>query len=280
MEYIRRAFDTKAMGLEKSLIRLYPIVCLHLGAAQCDIKFIREHIRRIKNDPNGYWIYMGDGGECVTKLSKGGLYEQLLSPQHQQDMLIELLDPIRDKGLFGIRGNHGNRIDKESGLSFDKTLCVGLGIPYMGVSTMLNLVVNRSSYDLFFHHGATSGSALQSKVSRAEVFGKFIDADALFTAHSHVAMELQPSAILSCDNTTKTIRTKLRKQYICGSAYDSRSGYAEEAAYSPILPSYLAVTFDGRIIEGKAIKRQHTTRYESDGQYKLEHDYLERILVG
>lgn len=97
-------------------LRLYPLVCMHVGAPQCDVKFLRQHIQRIKDDPDARWVYMGDGGECVTKLSKGDVYGQLLSPQLQLEALIDLLDPIKDKGLFGIRGNHGHRVYKETGL--------------------------------------------------------------------------------------------------------------------------------------------------------------------
>ena len=125
---------------------------MHFGAAQCDMKFIKEHVQRIKDDPSGHWIYLGDGGECVTKQSKGDVYAQLLSPQSQQEIAVEILDPIKNKGLFGIRGNHGNRIYKETGLSFDKNLCHRLNIPYLGVSAFSNFVINRSSYDAFFHH--------------------------------------------------------------------------------------------------------------------------------
>jgi len=249
---------------------------MHIGAAQCDMKFIREHIKRIKNDPNGRAIYLGDGGECVTKLSKGGIYEQLLSPQQQHDVCVEELEPIKDKLLFGIRGNHGHRIYKETGLSFDKNLCHRLGIPYLGVSAFANITVNRSSYDVFCHHGADSGVAIQSKVTKAETFKQFVDADVLITAHSHACMEVPPAALLSCDNTNRRIATKLRYQYIAGCGYDSRTGYAEEKAYPPILPAYLSIQLDGRVIDGRASYSQQSRIYRSDGQHELKHDYIFR----
>jgi hypothetical protein len=149
-------------------------------------------------------------------------------------------------------------------------LCVRLGMPYMGVSGFLNLVVNRSSYDLFFHHGSDSGTSIQSKVSKADHFTKFVDADAIFTAHSHAAMDLVPATIFSADNGSKDVHTKLRHQYICGSAYDSRSGYAEQKGYPPMLPSYVSVEFDGRIIEGQAVKKQTCRIFRADGSYKAE----------
>lgn len=274
MEYLKKVFDTKKLGLKQPFINIYPLVCLHFGAAQCDMRFIKEHIRRIKDDPAGYWIYLGDAGECVTKASKGDVYAQLLSPQGQQELAVNILEPIRGRGLFGIRGNHGQRIYRETGLSFDKNLCHRLGIPYLGVSAMMNLVVNRSSYDLFFHHGGDSGTALTAKISRAEKFSNFVNADGLFTAHSHLAADLQPVVLYELDNQAGKIRTKLRRQYICGAGYDSRSGYAEEKGYNPMLPAYLKVQFDGRIIQGTAQKSQDCQIFRSDGQHEITHEYL------
>jgi hypothetical protein len=276
--YIHFNFQTRELGWEQSHLTLYPMVCMHIGSPQCDYKFLTQHVQRIKKDPNARWVYMGDGGECVTKLSKGDLYGQLLSPQSQMECLLDVLAPIREKGLFGIRGNHGNRIYKESGLSFDQNLCARLGIPYMGVKALANLVVNRSSYDAYFHHGTDSGIPLRSKIAAAEKFGAFVSTDAIFTAHSHVAMELQASAIYEADNSAQKIHTKLRQQYICGSSYDSRTGYADDKGYTPLLPSYLAVAFDGRIREGYAVKRQEAHRWQSDGSYDLKHDYVVKYL--
>lgn len=272
MAYIKFAFP------QQREMTIYPLVCMHIGAPQCDMGFLREHLKRIADDPNARWVYMGDGGDCVTKYSKGDLYGQLLSPQLQQNVLIDLLAPIKDKGLFGIRGNHGHRVFKETGLSFDATLCRGLGIPYLGVASFANLVVGRSSYDLYFHHGIDSGVALRTKIGKAEEFGKFIDADAIFTAHSHVAMALQPSALLGVDNVNGKVVTKMRHQYICGSSYDSRTGYAEDKGYPPLLPSYLSVAFDGHMSGGKAKYRQTEHIYRSDGQRDLSHGYIQQYL--
>ncbi len=98
----------------KHSVRLYPLSCLHVGAEQSDVKFIKEHIQRIADDPIGRWVYMGDGGECVTKFSKGDAWTQVYPPQTQMDVLVDLLAPVAGKGLFGIRGNHGNRVFKDT----------------------------------------------------------------------------------------------------------------------------------------------------------------------
>lgn len=265
-------------------LRLYPLVCMHIGAPQCDLKFLTKHIQRIKEDEDARWVYMGDGGECVTKHSKGDVYGQLIAPQAQLDMLVELLHPIRDKGLFGIRGNHGHRVYKETGLSFDHTLCSNknLAIPYLGVAAFARFLVGRSHYSAYFHHGVDSGVSLRSKISAAEKFNDHIIADSIYTAHSHVAEDLTPAPyqqVESSGNGTFFVATRLRHQYICGTAYDSRTGYAEDKGYKPLLPAYLSVEYDGRIIEGYPQYSQNVQKYRSTADYKLEHwSYLKKYL--
>lgn len=271
-------FEISTRRLPESAIRIYPIVCMHLGSPQCDVQFIRDHIKRIEDDPCARWVYLGDGGECVTKYSKGDVYGQLLNPQQQMEMVLDLLAPIKGKGLFGVRGNHGKRIYRESGLDFDHNLVTRLGLPYLGISAFVNMVINRSSYDMYFHHGLDSGVALRAKIAKAESFSQFIDCDAIFTAHSHIAVDLPPCKLLSPDNAARKVNVKMRHQYICGSAYDSRTGYAEDKGYPPLMPEWIVVEFDGRIQQGFPVKMQSSRVFRSDGRHELRHDYLAKYL--
>lgn len=235
----------------ESEVHLYPIVCWHLGAKQSDPKFIAGIVQRIQDDPLARWVYLGDGGECVTKHSKGDIYDQTMSPTEQQNELVRLLAPIKDKGLFGIKGNHGARIYKETGLDFDETLMAKLGLPYLGISALWHLVLKKGSehpayFSIFSHHGTDSGVAIASKVSKGQAFDRTFIADAILTAHSHVALDLPPRyyATLADSRRTKNpIRWNATFEYICGCAYDSRTGYAEDKGYPPLLPAHLMITF-------------------------------------
>jgi hypothetical protein len=219
---------------------------------------------------------MGDGGECVTKFSKGSVFEQTLSPQAQQDYLRYLLEPIKEKGLFGIRGNHGNRIDKETGLGFDKTLLTSLGLPYLGISALVNLVVVRSSYDIYTHHGVDSAVSLQGKVNAAQKHN-FILADARITGHSHAAMDLQPMVYRVANNHERRIDTLQCAQIIAGAAYDSTvEGYAEEKAYGPMLPGRVVSTLSGELANGYAVKRIVSKVVRSTGTYNTDKERRKR----
>lgn len=130
----------KVKEINEKMVHLYPLSCFHIGARQSDRMFIEQHIERIRKDKYARWVYMGDGGECVTRLSKGNIFRQVYPPQTQMEILVKLLKPIRDKGLLCIRGNHGGRIFKETGMSFDKNLALVLGLPYMGVEAFFQLI--------------------------------------------------------------------------------------------------------------------------------------------
>lgn len=230
-------------------VTIYPLVCFHVGCPQSDTKFIKETILRVKEDPTAKVVYMGDGGDCVTKLSKGSLYEQTLSIDEQLSYLVTLLKPIKDKLLFGVRGNHGNRVFKETGLSFDSELCRLLQMPFMGNACFWHLAVGRTQYSIFTHHGIDSGVSMATKINKAKKFEEIIAvADAIFTAHSHICCEIPPRTSAMLDpaiHTGSPLRWLTTHEYICGCAYDSRTGYAEDKGYPPILPAHLSVTFGG-----------------------------------
>jgi hypothetical protein len=246
----------------KSSINLYPLVCWHRGAPQSDAGFIEAVVDRIQHDPDGYWVYLGDGGECVTKSSKGDVYSQTLSPTDQQADLVRRLGPIRGRGLFGIRGNHGNRIYKETGLDFDETLCAKLGIPYLGTSAFWHLKLRTGAehpgiFSIFAHHGVDSGVGIGTKVTKGQAFERTIVSDAILTAHSHIAIELPPRYYASlAERGANPMKWNETREYICGSAYDSRTGYAEDKGYPPLLPSHLVINF---AVDSQGKKSQSST---------------------
>lgn len=229
-------------------VTFYPFVCWHLGAPQSDERFIEETVYRVKHDPSARWAYLGDGGECTTKLSKGDIWSQTRNIQEQFNGLVELLRPIRAKGLFGVTGNHDRRVFKETGMNFAETLMLTLALPYMGNAAFWHLLINKSLYSIYAHHGMDSGVSMASKINKAKKFEDMILADAIFSAHSHICCELPPkhTALLTDDSAyAAPIKWVTTYEYVCGCAYDSRTGYAEDKGYPPLLPAHLSVTFGG-----------------------------------
>lgn len=265
MKYFR--YETK-----QKQVNLYPFVCWHLGAQQSDEGFIDEMIDKVASDPNGKWLYMGDGGECVTKVSKGDVWSQVYPPGEQIKKLVQKLLPIKDKGLFFINGNHGHRLYKEVGLEFDEMAALGVGLPYLGISAFWNLKINKSTYSIYTHHGKDSGVGMASKINAAQAASAIVNADAVLTAHSHIADVISPvyrAEISAGHNEVNPIKWKAMHQYVCGCGYDSRTGYAEEKLYPPILPAHLKIEFNGerdykKGAKGRGVYEQKATIYRPE----------------
>lgn len=263
MKYFRYESKTKK-------VNLYPFVCWHLGAKQSDENFIDEMVDKVASDPDGKWLFMGDGGECVTRTSKGDIWDQVYSPGDQIKKLVEKLTPIKSKGLFFVNGNHGHRLYKDVGLEFDEMAALGLGLPYLGISAFWQLKVNKSTYNIFTHHGKDSGVGMASKINAAQSASAIVaNADAVMTAHSHIADVLNPiyrAEVSTGHNEVDPIRWRTTHQYVCGCAYDSRTGYAEEKLYPPILPAHLKIEFSGerdykKGAKGRGVYEQNATIY-------------------
>lgn len=228
----------------KDDVNIYPLVCWHVGAKQSDSEFINETVEQIANDPNGRFIYMGDGGECVTKESKGSVYEQTMAPIEQWKELLRLLEPIKAKGLFGIKGNHGERIFKQSGMKFDESLMLALGLPYLGAAGFGHIQAGRNVYSTYVHHGVDSGVGTVTKINAHRKLEQIVAADLLVSAHSHIAIDLPPRymAVLAEQGHPNPVQYLTTHGVIAGSAYDSREGYAEDHGYPPIIPSRAVIT--------------------------------------
>lgn len=247
-------------------VNVYPLVCWHLGAEQSDEGFIKEHVGRIADDPDAVWVYLGDGGECVTKASKGDIYLQKYGPTKQIDRFVELAKPIKGKGLFGVKGNHDRRIERDSGLDFTDALCAKLGIAFLGNAALVELRVTASKhlsvpYHIFAHHGVDSGANIGTKANAAQKLERLVQVDAVLSAHSHACFVIPPTYTAVIENGRIAYRSM--ESFVCGCAYDSRvPGYAEEKAYSPIIPAHIAVSFHAPNTRRKTAVEQKKITHE------------------
>lgn len=228
-------------------VHIYPFSDWHIGSRECNVDFIKRLVKQVKDDPLALWVYMGDGGECVLPSSKGNIYEQLLNPGDQLRTFASIVEPIASKGVVGIRGNHGNRVDIASGVGWDEVLCSRIGIPYAGVAAFWGLQLDnggkRVGISIYMHHGAGGSITPTGKMKAATKPLDVVIADISLTGHTHACGEVVPPRIVaSLDNQQRRIRWNHLRAYACGSAYDSRSGYAEEKLYTPIIPEQLCLT--------------------------------------
>lgn len=228
-------------------ITLYPLGDWHYGSRQCDTAFIRRVIEEIKSRPDARWIGMGDLIENAIVGSKSDVYLQTIPPKEQVEAVCKLLEPIKDKGLFLVGGNHEARTMRVVGQQPEMIISYALRIPYAGYSALATLSMMRAhtprGFSVYAHHNQGGGWTDGGKINKAERLSDIVPTvDATFSGHFHI--------------TSRTARTwfepgrgqVLRKtgyDYITGAALTWNESYAEEKAKPPATVEHIKVTFVG-----------------------------------
>lgn len=98
-------------------IHVYGIGDVHVGAPGWDEKLTKRKVQMILDDPVGYVHLCGDLMNNGLKNSKTNTYEEKLMPMEQKDWIIENLEPLKDRIISAVPGNHEDRTTRDAGLS-------------------------------------------------------------------------------------------------------------------------------------------------------------------
>jgi hypothetical protein len=234
---------------------LYPIGDLHLGSQQCDDRFVKQVIDEIADNEDAYWCGMGDLIENALPTSLGDMYTQVLSPEAQLDRLIEWFEPIKEKGLFMIRGNHEDRTYKAVGQRPERYIERALGknprtgksyVPFLGISCYAKFMLNSKtpkSFRCLFHHNTGGGGTMGGKVNRSMKLRPLApSADAIFSGHTHIT---DRKSLAWSDIGDNEITKKRTIFYVIGSTLTYDESYAETKALLPACKELIKVRFKG-----------------------------------
>lgn len=181
------------------MIYLEGLSCVHVGNINFNEEKFLKRIDVIKNDPNRYWIGMGDYADSITagagmtadkRLNYLTIDRKFLTGDEQYDYIQDKFAPIKSKCLGLHEGNHDYALEEKTGHQYVRNIAKQLGIPYLGYAsfTLLEFVykgkVIRNSVVLSGHghyNGGKPGGNLNWMLGLA---GEF-EADVYITAHSH-----------------------------------------------------------------------------------------------
>lgn len=226
---------------------LFPIGDFHYGSRQCDESFIKKVINEIRDNPSARWVSMGDLIENAIVGSKSDVYLQSIPPKEQVDAVIEMLTPIKDKGLFLVVGNHESRTMRVVGQQPETIISYALRIPVAGYSACAVFDLTKAhtprSFSCYFHHGTGGGYTAGGKVNAAEKLRLIAPtADATFSGHSHMTAR---TSVTWFEPGRDTVLKKTGYDYITGSALTWDESYAEEKAKRSSTVEHIKVTFVG-----------------------------------
>ena len=221
---------------------------LHYGNPYCSVKHFQRTLDFIKNNDNCYCFLNGDLCEAATKLSKGDVYTQKLTPQQQRDDVIIMLDPIKDKILGVTTGNHEQRIYNETGVDLTKDIAESLDVPYRAEGMLYKLAFgcgNERHADKpyvfwsYISHGYGGARTKSAKAVKVERMATWVHADWYAMSHDHV-VSVVPNVYLMPDNRgiekdgfLSGKVTAHRSMLVKTNAYLKWGGYAEAGGFPP-----------------------------------------------
>lgn len=233
-------------NLDLKAVNLYPIGDWHIGSRQSFPRFIRELVNRIADDPEARWISMADLIENAIVGSKSDVYLAESNPEKQVEEVVALLEPIRDKCLFMIPGNHSARTMRIAGIDPDKVIADQLKIPFHRYSVLASLLFRKigppNRVICYFHHGRGGGSTPGGKINATARLRLIApNADAVFAGHTHITSR---EPITFFDAGYKGLLRRNVYNYTIGSALTYKESYAEEKGYRPATVEQIMVRFE------------------------------------
>jgi len=242
-EIIRHDFEDK-----KDII-IYPIADVHLGDSHCQIKEFCKLINYIAETPNAYIMLLGDLINNSLRTSVANPFDEIMRPLDQKKFMTKFLEPVKDKILCAVGGNHEARSMKDSDTDITYDIMCKLNIEDRYRPNMAFVKIkfggNHGHYDtdpcyvICVTHGCGGGMLTGGSVNRAENFAMAIDGiDAFVHGHTHKPYVTTPGKIV-IDKIHNTIRVVPFK-VLCATSWLDYGGYA---AGKMLRPSAFALNY-------------------------------------
>lgn len=237
----------------KNTFQLMVLGDMHIGDELCDLELIKETIDYIKKTKDCYCILNGDLINNALKTSKSDIYKEQMSIADEQELLIDLLLPIKDKILVMATGNHEHRTSLVAGINPLKAVSYALGIKDKLVENSYVLTIEfgvahgmktlNNKYVVYGTHGGTGGGRLAGATANAlqKMSQVLPNADLYVHSHTHTSITYN-DIIFLYDSKTKRVKEHQRT-YHNANAFLKYGGYAEQKEYKPVdrYPSVLVV---------------------------------------
>lgn len=236
-------------------IEIHPMADLHIGDSMSDAKLITERLEHIKHTPNAYCILDGDLMDTAIASSIGDTYGANLQPMEQLKLCVRIFEPIKDKILAVLPGNHENRVYKSDGLDITELMCAQLGIPqkYSPTTALLFIRFGKTGhanhgrphlYTIYVTHGSGGGRREGGKVNRLADLTSIVDADIYVHAHTHLPLIFKESFYrVSGSNSSVALVDKL---FVNTAAALNYGGYGDKAGFKPASKCSPVIYLDGK----------------------------------
>ena len=223
-------------------IELHVMADRHFGDPHSDYRATVDSIEHIKNTPNAYCVLGGDLMDAAIAASVGDTYGASLQPMEQLKECVKLFEPIKDKILAVLPGNHEHRIYKQDGIDLTSLMCSQLNIAdkYSNTTALLFIRFGEQKgkhhgrkvlYTAYVTHGSGGGRKEGGKVNRLADLASIVDADIYIHAHTHLPLIFRESFFrVSGANSSVA---QVEKLFVNTSAALTYGGYGDKQGFKP-----------------------------------------------
>ena len=245
------------------VFRIIPIGDVHIGAATCDEKLLKNVVDRIAKDPDCYWIGLGDYAEFINRNDKRFDPETLAGwlemsdltdlSKAQQKRFLSYVKPIAHKCLALCEGNHERTIKArferdifsnivmaikdEAGIDSNKRIGIGIyGWLLLRFYRQKRREAGRT-ISINIHHGFVGGRLAGAKALNMQRWLWSHECDVALFGHSHNTMT-QNEMVEGVDRMGRIVE-RVRRGAYTGTFNrtvnpDGPASYAEERGYFPL----------------------------------------------
>jgi hypothetical protein len=203
MELCERVVNYTGMDI----FTLYLTGDTHYGTIHHDRKRWLNDVDTIKNDPHALWLHVGDAVEAIVLTDprfKGSeiapeFRDRLDDLPHAQiEQFCRDAEPIRDKCIGLLEGNHENEYTRRHYGRLTEKAAEWLGVPFLSDTCLIRLMFRHTSTEgernrtfvttIYAEHGSGGGRKKGAKVNNLEDLSAFFDADIYARGHVHTKM--------------------------------------------------------------------------------------------
>ncbi len=240
---------------ERNNITIIPISDVHLGAAEHMQRKWELFCQSVLEAPNTYITLGGDLINNATKSSVSNIFEETMRPSEQKKLMAKMLEPLRDRILCAVSGNHERRSMKDADDDPTYDIMCKLDIEHLYRENVAFVKIQMGkqeasgilnpTYMLVVTHGAGGGVYTGGAVNRNERFGNVIDgADCLIVGHVHKPFVTQTGKIKIDPRNNKVSVVPFK--VVSSSAWLDYGGYAAQKMLLPSSHAAQMITLYGK----------------------------------
>jgi hypothetical protein len=191
--------------------------------------------------------------DTAISSSVGDTYGASIQPMEQLKHCVRLFEPIKDKILAVLSGNHENRIYRSDGIDITSLMCNQLGIHDRYSSTTALVFVRFGKvakshkrpqlYTIYVTHGSGGGRREGGKINRLADLSAIVDADIYVMGHTHLPVVMKESYFrVSGSNSSVQMVDKL---YVNTASSLDFGGYGDAMGFKPASKKSPVIILDG-----------------------------------